>query len=114
MATKKIYDLAVATRRYTDRDGKEKSSYENVGSVLEMDDGGRMILLKRSFNPAGVPFKDGSDQVVISMFVPKDKEQSPPAQGQHSTAKANGYQAPIDGDDVPFMNPYRGKMLLCI
>ena len=105
MATKKIYDLAIATRRYTDRDGKEKSSYENVGSVLEMDDGGRMILLKRSFNPAGVPFKDGSDQVVISMFVPKDREQSP-AQGQHNAAKANGYQksASIDdnSEDIPF------------
>ena len=49
MATKKIYDLAVVTRRYNDRDGKEKSAYESVGSVLEMDDGGRMILLKRSF-----------------------------------------------------------------
>ena len=105
MAAKKIYDLAVATRRYSDRDGKEKSSYENVGSVLEMDDGGRMILLKRSFNPAGVPFKDGRDQVVISMFVPKDKEQSP-AQEQHSTAKANGYQAPatnaFDDQEIPF------------
>ena len=106
MAAKKIYDLAVATRRYNDRDGKEKSSYENVGSVLEMDDGGRMILLKRSFNPAGVPFKDGSDQVVISMFVPKDKEQSP-AHDQHSTAKANGYQDPAKGgfddtEEIPF------------
>ena len=104
MAAKKIYDLAVVTRRYNDRDGKEKSAYENVGSVLEMDDGGRMILLKRSFNPAGVPFKDGSDQVAISMFVPKDKEQSP-AQEQHSTAKADGYQKPTDGfDDVPFQS----------
>src|SRR3990172_1238238 len=103
MAAKKIYDLAVATRRYTNRDGKEKSSYENVGSVLEMDDCGRMILLKRSFNPAGVPFKDGSDQVVISMFVPKDKEQSP-AQEQHSTAKSDGYQksASFDDEQIPF------------
>src|SRR4030066_1563551 len=98
MAAKKIYDLAVATRRYTDRDGKEKSSYENVGSVLEMDDGGRMILLKGSFSPAGVPFKDGSDQVIISMFVPKEKEQSP-VQEQHSTAKADGFQKSASFDD---------------
>lgn len=89
MAARKIYDLAIATRRYTDRDGKEKSAYENVGSVLEMDDGGKMILLKRSFNPAGVPFKDGSDQIVISMFVPKDKDGQ---QSEHSEQKSNAYQ----------------------
>lgn len=89
MAAKKVYDLAVSTRCYTDRDGKEKSAYENVGSVLEMDDGGKMILLKRSFNPAGVPHKDGSDQIVISMFVPKDKDGQ---QSEHNEAKGNAYQ----------------------
>src|SRR3989304_9242538 len=98
MATKKIYDLTVAPRRFTNRDGKEKSSYENVGSVLEMDDGGRMILLKRSFNPAGVPFKDGGDQIIISMFVPKDKDQEP-AKEQHSKAKSNAYQPQNTFDD---------------
>lgn len=99
MAAKKIYDLAVSTRRYTDRDGNEKSAYENVGSVLEMDDGGRMILLKRSFNPAGIPFKDGSDQIIISMFVPKDKEATPPRE----EAKANAYQPQnVFDNDAPF------------
>lgn len=103
MAAHKIYDLAIATRRYTDREGNEKSAYENVGSVLEMDDGGRMILLKRSFNPAGVPFKDGGDQIVISMFVPKEKDGQ---QSSHNEAKANAYQpkpavADFD-DDIPF------------
>lgn len=90
---KKIYDLAISTRRYTNNEGEEKSVYENVGSVLEMDDGGRMILLKRSFNPAGIPFKDGSDQIVISMFVPKEREQS-----EHNKAKANGYQKQDDSE----------------
>lgn len=99
MAARKVYDLAVSTRRYTDRDGKEKSAYENVGSVLEMDDGGKMILLKRSFNPAGVPFKDGSDQIVISMFVPKDKDWQ---QSEHSEAKANAYQPQGGFDEEPF------------
>ena len=98
MAAKKVYDLAVSTRRYTDSNGKEKSAYENVGSVLEMDDGGKMILLKRSFNPAGVPFKDGSDQIVISMFVPKDNA----APSEHSEAKANAFQKQADDFDEPF------------
>lgn len=102
MAAKKVYDLAVSTRRYTDREGKEKSAYENVGSVLEMDDGGKMILLKRSFNPAGVPFKDGSEQIVISMFVPKDKDGQ---QSEHNEAKSNAYQkssASFDDEDIGF------------
>lgn len=103
MAAKKIYDLAVSTRRYTDRDGNEKPAYENVGSVLEMDDGGRMILMKRTFNPAGVPFKDGSDHILISMFVPKEKDGQ---QSSHNESKANAYQpkaavADFD-DDIPF------------
>ena len=103
MAAKKVYDLAVSTRRYTDSEGNEKSAYENVGSVLEMDDGGRMILLKRSFNPAGVPFKDGGDQIIISMFVPKDKDQEPEKE-QHSKAKSNAYQPQntFDDEDIPF------------
>lgn len=99
MAAKKVYDLAVSTRRYTDSNGKEKSAYENVGSVLEMDDGGKMILLKRSFNPAGVPFKDGSDQIVISMFVPKDNAAP---QSEHSKEKANAFQKQADNFDEPF------------
>lgn len=103
MAAKKVYDLAIKVSSYTDNQGKEKGRYENVGSVLEMDDGGKMILLKRSFNPAGVPFKDGSDQIVISMFVPKDKDGQ---QSEHNEAKSNAYQKSTaafdDTEDIGF------------
>lgn len=75
MSATKIYDLAVKTSSYTDRaSGTEKNRYQNVGSILQMDDGSKMILLNRFFNPAGVPFKDGSDQIIVSMFKPKDRE----------------------------------------
>lgn len=108
MATKKLYDLAVRTGTYTDRDGNDKGRYENVGSILQLDDGGKMILLKRTFNPAGVPFKEGSDQIIVSMFEPREKEQQsapPREQSAHNRAKANGYQS--SGfedmkDDKPF------------
>ena len=76
MAAKKLYDLAVKTGEYTNRDGDTKGRYENIGSILEMQDGGKMILLKRTFNPAGVPHKDGSDQIIVSMFGPKEQGQS--------------------------------------
>jgi hypothetical protein len=82
MATRKLYDLAVKTGSYTDRSGDQKNRYENVGSILQMDDGSKMILLKRSFNPAGVPFKEGSDQIIVSMFEPKDRDAAPSSAGE--------------------------------
>lgn len=77
---RKLFDLAVKTGSYVAQSGETKNRYENVGSVLRMDDGSQMMLLKRSFNPAGVPFKDGSDQIAVSMFEPKDKESAPTKQ----------------------------------
>ena len=89
---KKIYDLAVKTGSYTDRSGQEKGRWKNIASVLQMDDGGKMILIDRTFNPAGVPFKDGSDQIAVSMFPPKEADGSKPA-----GAAPSGMD-----DDIPF------------
>lgn len=77
MSVKKIKDLCVITRKYTDRDGKEKSQYENVGHILQMDDGSEMQLLKRTFNPAGVPNPDNRDTVILYRFDVKDKSAAP-------------------------------------
>lgn len=68
---KKLYDLAVKTGSYT-KDGVEKGRYENIGAVMEGDNG-KFIFLKRCFNPAGAPFKDGSESIIVSMFEPKTK-----------------------------------------
>jgi hypothetical protein len=66
MATKKVYDLAVAVGKYT-KDGKEKNRYQNIGIVMEKDDGGRFIILEPWFNPAGVAHDDGRG-IMVSMF----------------------------------------------
>lgn len=42
-----------------------------MGTLMEGNDGGQVILLKRTFNPAGVPNPDGRDTVMLSMFVPR-------------------------------------------
>jgi len=68
---KKIYDLAVKTGSYQ-KDGETKNRYENIGSVME-NENGQFMFLKRSFNPAGVDFKEGSESIIISMFAPKEK-----------------------------------------
>lgn len=92
---KKVYDLAVKTGSYT-VNGEEKNRYLNIGSIME-GNSGPFMMLNRSFNPAGVPFKEGSDAVLVSMFEPKEKgagrsESAPPRQDQHDDPS----------DDVPF------------
>lgn len=64
----KKYDLAAVTGKYQ-KDGKEKSRYKNVGTIMDKGNG-PFILFDRTFNPAGLP-GDG-DMVIISMFTPKD------------------------------------------
>ncbi len=105
MGTRKLYDLACKTGTYTDRNGDTKGRYENVGSILQMDDGSKMILLKRSFNPAGVPFKEGSDQIIVSMFEPKDRDAAPSSAAEapppNKPAGKPGRVEDMD-DDIPF------------
>ena len=97
--THKTHDLAVKTGTYTDRQGNEKGRWMNVGSVLETNDRGRVILLNRTFNPAGVPNPDGRDTVMLSMFEPKDRDQQAAPQRQSPPPRAaNG----IDDSDLPF------------
>jgi hypothetical protein len=94
--TKKVYDLAVKTGTYTNRSGEEKGRWKNIGSVLQLDDGGKVILLDRTFNPAGVPNPDGRDSVMVSMFPPKEHDEAP------AKAPAPKSQGGFDDDAVPF------------
>lgn len=71
-----IKDLAVAVSTYQDNQGQTKNRYKNIGVLMESEgrDGvSQFMMLDRSFNPAGVPFKDGSDRILISMFDPRDQ-----------------------------------------
>lgn len=79
---KKVYDVAVKTGSYTGNDGQPKGRYENVGSVLKNDDGSVYMILKRTFNPAGVVNPDNRDSLVLSFFTPKDNN------GQHAQQPA--------------------------
>lgn len=80
----KKYDLAVKTGEYTNKDGQKKNKYQNIGAVIEGENG-PYILLDKTFNPAGI--QDGKNSVLISMFAVNNQNQMPP----------NGF-----GDDIPF------------
>lgn len=105
MATHKKYDLAVVVDSYTDNTGKNKNKYQNIGSVMQKDDGSEFILLDRTFNPAGVPNPDNRSTIIVSKFEPR----------QQSGVAQNGYKAPQQqqvpaqsgggdnfDDDIPF------------
>lgn len=87
---KKLYDLAVANGNYKNQNGEGKVNWLNVGAILENDNGKKMILLDRTFNPAGMPNPDNRTNIIISMFPPKNNI------GQASSEPSAG------DDDIPF------------
>ena len=105
----KKYDLAVKIGSYTDRNGDEKNRYKNIGAVMTGNDGNEFMLLDRTFNPAGVPVEAGRDNIIVSMFTPRDNNQT-----EHTEAKQDGYMKdkasyaaptnhyPDNSDEIPF------------
>lgn len=95
MATRK-YDLAVKTGSYTDRDGKQKNRYQNIGVIMQGDDGGHYALLDPLINLAAVPREPGKDRVMVSMFQPNNDQQQAPRQAPQRQSQ------PQPDDDIPF------------
>jgi hypothetical protein len=71
-----------------------ETSWKQCGVVVEKE-GKRFILLDRSFNPAGIPTRDGSDSIMVSMipYTYPDKKQ-----------KSSEYDPEYEynSDDIPF------------
>ena len=116
---KKIRDIVVKVGSYQDRNtGEEKARWKNVGALMKNDDDDSLfIMLERTFNPAGVPNQDGRESVLLSCFVPQDRQQNGQGNqqqnqqnnGQSSQGGGNGNQgggAPYD-DEVPFAPEWR-------
>lgn len=75
MSNKK-FEVVVKTGSWTDREGKAKNKYLNVGTVFENDDKKMFMVLNRTFSPAGVPNPENKEAVILSFFEPKPKETS--------------------------------------
>lgn len=99
MTTTHLYDLAVKTGEYQNRDGQTKARYENIGKVLR-NDNGQFMLLKRTFSPAGVP-GDG-DMVAVSMFEPRPRDGAPSERQEPQQGRG-----PAMDDEIPFAVEWR-------
>ena len=108
MATRKIYDAAVAVREYQTNSGETKKQWQNVGAVLQFDDGGMCLILDKHFNPAGIP---GDGGVRVSFFEPRprDGQAGPqpapppaPAPQRQASAAAPAPAAFDDDSEIPF------------
>lgn len=106
MPATKLFDLAVKTGEYQDNQGQKKGRYQNVGAVMQSDDGSQFIMLAKWFNPAGVPDLSGrgGESILVSCFAPKDANgqprQAPAPQPRQAPAPAPATQD-FD-DDIPF------------
>jgi hypothetical protein len=102
VASKIKHELCVVVEKYTDREGKEKNRWQKVGVELETDTGGRIILLERWFNPAGVMNPDGRTTVMLSLFDPKDSTGAPakPASSSGVPPESAFKEEPADAEPV--------------
>lgn len=95
MGITKIKDIVVKTGSYVDAKGETRGNFEPVGELMQGDDGNQFILLKRTFNPAGVNVEAGKQKVLLSLYDPKPRDGQGGQQGgnggQYQGGNAGGY-----------------------
>lgn len=94
----KKYDICAVKGTYTNKEGKTRNEYLNVGVVMEKE-GREFILLERTFNPAGLPNPDNRSNVLLSLFEPKEKGQAQPQSKSYDSTPAHN---DVDDDEIPF------------
>ena len=71
------------------------------------NDNGQFLMLKRTFNPAGVP--GDRDTVLVSMFEPKQRDGEQRQQGGgYGSGGQPSNQGGYDEDAIPFQHEWRG------
>ena len=89
---RKVKDLAIKSREYTDKEGNRKANWVNIGVVMENDDGKQFMLIDKWINFAGIPdFKNpNSTSVMVTMFdVNRKSNYQPPKQMGDPSSKGN-------------------------
>lgn len=103
MATK-LYDVVVKTGKYQGGDGNMKCRYENIG-VMMQGDNGPYLLLKRHISPAGFPNPDNRDTVLCSLFADNNNQQQPMQQQQAPQGATPPPGYPQQQNQMPDCNP---------
>lgn len=75
MAQKRA-DLCVAVESYKDRNGEEKTQWENIGVEMIGEDGKTFLLLKPWINLSGIPH-EGNKRIIVHRFLPKNASPAP-------------------------------------
>ena len=110
----KTHDIVAKVGEYTDRQGNTKARYENVGALMQGDNG-PFIMMKRTFNLAGLP-QDGRDNALLSCFEPRDDQQQGNRQqsarqasydAQRPQSGGYGGSANLDESEIPFNLEWR-------
>jgi len=92
---RKIKNLSVKTREYKDKDGNPKANWQNIGVIMENDQGKQFMLLDKWINFAGIPDfsgKENSSSVMVSIFDVDDNYQS----------RSNSPSYKGQDNDIPF------------
>lgn len=66
-------ELRVVTGSYVDKNGEKKNTYMTIGTY-GTGPYGEFVSIYRSFNPAGVPYKEGSNSIFATLVDPQKSE----------------------------------------
>lgn len=100
----KLKDIVIKTGEYTDREGNTKGRWQNVGALMQSDDGNDFIILERWFNPAGLPNPDNRPNVILSLFASRSQNGNDRAQGGNANDGQRAAVAEQDfEEDFPFI-----------
>lgn len=84
------YYIKSARTRYTDKEGKEKTKYENIGIVMETKHG---LMMKIEVIPL-MQLKDGSIMAYLNTPEEENRNKTEPAPAAE--------QQPSEDPDIPF------------
>ena len=92
---------ALVARKYTDRDGNEKTQWTKIGAAFPTQNGGYSVTLEALPLPT---MGDRGLETRIVLMVPKPREDQPPQRGakQQSYAEQSGGGARELDDEIPF------------
>lgn len=104
MATTKIADIAIKVGEY-EKDGQTKGEYENIGALMQSDDGGEFLLINNSaLNPslAMIANKERKRRIAVSIFREREEQTTSRSTGARSTGNSTGGSRGADTDQIPF------------